>query len=115
MNLDKVITQLEEFATEYPDYLMDVRVLAVKLRLCLDDGWEEILKSYFLSHSEMHNVFRAYLSQRSRTFRIYHGIPEHLQSRLKQAQAIDHLKSWADTVHAVPNQTDPLPIISGTF
>lgn len=115
MNLDKVIKQLEEFATEYPDYLMDVKVLAVKLRLCLDDGWEEILKSYFLSHSEMHNVFRAYLSQRSRTFRIYHGIPEHLQSRLKQAQAIDHLKSWADTVHAVPNQTDPLPIISGTF
>lgn len=115
MNLDKVIKQLEEFAADYPDYLMDVKVLAVKLRLCLDGSWEEILKSYFLSHSEMHNAFRAYLSQCTRTFRVYHGIPEHLQSRLKQAQAIDHLKSWADTVRAVPNQTDPIPIISGSF
>lgn len=115
MDLEKVIKQLEEFAAKHPDYLMDIKVLTVKLRMCQENEREEILKFYFLSNPEMHSAFTAYLSQSSHTFRVYGEIPKHLKNRLKQAQEIDHLKSWADTVHAVPNQTNPLPVISSSF
>ena len=115
MELEKVLKRLKEFACKYPEFLVDVKALSVKLLQCREKGWEENLKSYFLSNPEMHSAFTAYLSQILRIFRVYDEIPEHLQRRLKQAQSIDHLKSWADTVSAVPDQTSPLPVVSGSF
>lgn len=63
------------------------------------------------------NSLMDYIStrQRGKRYQTYGSIPQHLRQRLMQAEANEQLKTWADTVNAVPRYTDYLPELTSKY
>ncbi len=111
-----LIRQLISFSQEMPVHAGEIRELITLLETAETQRHRQILEAFLMAHKSIREPLKEYLSAASRKkFRVYDSIPQHLRSRLEQAQTNDTMKSWADTLQSVPRFTKPLPEVSREY
>ena len=111
-----LIRQLISFSQEMPVHADEIRELITLLETVETQRHRQFLEAFLMAHKSIREPLTEYLSAVSRKkFRVYDSIPQHLRSRLEQAQTNDNMKSWADTLQSVPRFTKPLPVVSQEY